>query len=181
MKKLCFILSFVLCVHVGAFAQDVNSVSWEEQFQEYLPYLGHRNWILVVDAAYPLQSSAGIKTIISGEEITDVAETVLKHIENVNHITPIVYQDKEFSYMKNQWSPKCETLRDEMATILAPYNPNVIMHDDIFTRLDTASELFNVVVIKTNCITPYSSVFIELDCGYWNSSAESALRDEMNR
>ena len=38
-------------------------MSWKKEFEEILPMLGHRNWILVVDKAYPMQSADGIETI----------------------------------------------------------------------------------------------------------------------
>ncbi|MFI3322387.1 MAG: hypothetical protein R3Y50_07680 [Rikenellaceae bacterium] len=163
-------------------AQDniENSVpSWRGEFKEILPKLGHRNWILIVDSAYPLQSSEAIETLVSNENIEDVLKYVLKNIDKSDHIKPIVYQDKEFSFMCNEWSDDCEELRVDINKILAGYNPNVILHDEIFEKLDAASKLFNVLVIKTECTVPYSSVFVELDCGYWDSSSESSLRNSM--
>jgi hypothetical protein len=34
-------------------------------------------------------------------------------------------------------------------------------------------------VLKTNMTLPYTSVFIELDCGYWSPEAEARLRAAM--
>jgi hypothetical protein len=39
--------------------------------------------------------------------------------------------------------------------------------------------LFRVLVVKTNMRIPYTSVFFELDCGYWNAHAEKQLRAAM--
>jgi len=39
---------------------------WKRLLARQLPELGHRNLIGVVDAAYPLQTSAGIETIVTG-------------------------------------------------------------------------------------------------------------------
>ena len=36
---------------------------WNQRLAEAMPLLGHRNWILVVDSAYPLQISPGIETV----------------------------------------------------------------------------------------------------------------------
>jgi len=36
-----------------------------------------------------------------------------------------------------------------------------------------------VLVIKTDMTIPYTSVFFELDCGYWDSDAEKRLREGM--
>ena len=42
-----------------------TSKSWQDQLTEMMPYLGHRNWIVIADMAYPLQTNPGIKTIFA--------------------------------------------------------------------------------------------------------------------
>ena len=37
--------------------------NWKETLRKELPLLGHRNWIVVADSAYPLQTAPGIETI----------------------------------------------------------------------------------------------------------------------
>jgi DNA-binding NarL/FixJ family response regulator len=46
-------------------------------------------------------------------------------------------------------------------------------------KLDDVGEKFRVLLIKTNMRIPYTSVFLELECGYWNSHAEKQLRSAM--
>ena len=48
----------------------------------------------------------------------------------------------------------------------------VLPHEEIIAKLDRAGELFRVLIVKTNMRIPYTSVFFELDCGYWNAQAE---------
>jgi hypothetical protein len=36
-----------------------------------------------------------------------------------------------------------------------------------------------VLLIKTKMRIPYTSVFFELDCGYWNAQGEKRLRAAM--
>ncbi len=55
----------------------------------------------------------------------------------------------------------------------------VLPHEEIIAKLDRAGELFRVLVVKTNMRIPYTSVFFELDCGYWNAQAEKQLRAAM--
>ncbi len=45
--------------------------------------------------------------------------------------------------------------------------------------LDEASNLFNIVIIKTDFTIPYTSVFFQLDCKYWNAEAEQAMRKQI--
>jgi hypothetical protein len=43
-------------------------------------------------------------------------------------------------------------------------------------RLEEAGRSFEVLVLKSTLTLPYTSVFIELECGYWSDDAERALR-----
>ena len=40
----------------------------------------------------------------------------------------------------------------------------------------TAGRNFSVLVVKTNMVLPYTSVFIELRASYWSDEAEQRLR-----
>jgi hypothetical protein len=42
--------------------------AWQTKLQQELPLLGHRNWIVVVDSAYPWQTSPGIETVETGSD-----------------------------------------------------------------------------------------------------------------
>jgi hypothetical protein len=57
--------------------------------------------------------------------------------------------------------------------------PVPILHDSVFVKIDAASKLFSVVVLKTEETIPYSSIFLELGCKYWNAEQEKALRTLM--
>jgi hypothetical protein len=50
------------CVCMTASAQ----AGWKKDLSEQLPLLGHRNWVVVADSAYPLQTAPGIETIYVG-------------------------------------------------------------------------------------------------------------------
>ena len=52
---------------------------WKQEFEQLLPKLGHRNWILVVDQAYPLQSAQGIITIDTEQPLP----AILKELVNI--------------------------------------------------------------------------------------------------
>ena len=50
---------------------DDKVADWKTFLKEELPLLGHRNWIVVTDMAYPLQTNPGIKTIFAAEPFTE--------------------------------------------------------------------------------------------------------------
>ncbi len=151
---------------------------WKNKFNETLELLGHRNWILVVDKAYPLQSANGIEYINTGEEHTKVIKYVMERINSASHIKPIIYTDKEFEVLPQIGEAEAAMCK-AMSAALEGNEVNSILHDEIFAKLDAASKLFNVMVVKTESTIAYSSLFIELDCGYWTADKESKLRELM--
>lgn len=63
--------------------------------------------------------------------------------------------------------------------IFANQQVQTILHNSVFKKLDAESKLFKVLVIKTNEAIPYTSVFMQLDCAYWNTEKENQLRLQM--
>jgi len=152
---------------------------WKEKFNEQLPLLGHRNWILIVDKAYPMQSADGITTINTKKDIPEVLKVVLESIKREKHTRPIIYTDKELTFMDDKLCPGVAKFQKELKHTLEGFNVNSILHDEVFSKLDKASKLFNVLVLKTECLMPYTSIFLELNCGYWPAEKEKELRDMM--
>ncbi len=150
---------------------------WQKEFEQILPLLGHRNWILIVDKAFPLQSSQGMDYINTGSALLEVAGSVLAKIEQASHVKAIVYTDNELNYLDDELVPQIDTFRNQLYQVLGKYNVQTLNHEEIFKKLDEASKLFQVVVLKTEQIIPYSSIFIELDCGYWSPEKEGKLRN----
>lgn len=153
--------------------------SWQAVLQEKLPLLGHRNWIVVTDMAYPLQTRKGITTLYANEPYTQVLESIKKELEKAQHVYAHVYQDKEIGYLKEDICPGIDRLKDEMNKVLSPSPITYIEHEQLIARLDNVSNLFEVVIIKTNLTKPYTSTFFELDCKYWDSEQQAILNKRM--
>jgi hypothetical protein len=47
-------------------------IEWKAQLQSQLSEFGHRNWILIVDKAYPSQNSLGVITIDTHDDLLNV-------------------------------------------------------------------------------------------------------------
>jgi hypothetical protein len=156
-----------------------KSVDWQDQFQQQLPLLGHRNWVLVVDKAFPLQSAQGMTVINTGEQLPEVLQCVMGSISTSTHVKPNVYTDLEFAQITEDLSPGVDELKKSIAVSLKNYPQNTLLHNDVFAKLDSASNLFEVLVLKTESTIPYSSVFIQLDCKYWSAEKEQKLRSKM--
>jgi hypothetical protein len=154
---------------------------WKEQFTDELPLLGHRNWVLVVDKAFPAQTAGGIKVINTGESLQDVLQFTLQKIDRSLHVKPIVYTDKELGFITPALVPLINDYKNELQKTLKGIEPLTLLHDSVFVEIDQASRLFKIIVLKTEETIPYSSVFLQLDCKYWSAENEKALRELMKK
>jgi len=154
-------------------------MSWEQKLLEELPALGHRNWIVVADSAYPAQVSPGIEMVVSNEDHFAVLEKVLKTIDKSKHIRPRIYLDKELEYVTEDLAPGIETCRRRLDTMLKGREVAPMLHEELIARLDEVAKTLRILMIKTTLALPYTSVFMELDCGYWNPEAEARMREKM--
>ncbi|HVT99508.1 MAG TPA: hypothetical protein VHE33_18560 [Acidobacteriaceae bacterium] len=176
-KLLVFALFFVVLLPNRAHAQQTES--WQAKVAHELPLLGHRNWILVVDSAYPLQSAPGIETLETRAPQTLVLRVVLGEIENSEHVRPDIYTDAELPYVSDEDAPGISQFRANLADLLHAYPVQSQAHGKLIDRIDQDSQKFQVLVLKTNSVLPYSSVFINLKAKYWGDDAESRLRGKM--
>lgn len=156
-----------------------NTQELERVLRERLPLLGHRNWIVVTDAAYPLQSSPGIETLLCSESQIEATRKVMEAIESAAHIRANIYTDAELQHVAENDAEGIDFFRRQLAQLLQGQSALQIPHEEIIAKLDQAAKLFRVLLVKTNAVLPYTSVFFELDCGYWNADAEQRLRKAM--
>ncbi|MBK8979869.1 MAG: hypothetical protein IPM29_28560 [Planctomycetes bacterium] len=146
-----------------------------------LPLLGHRNWIAVVDMAYPAQIAPGIETIYAGGDQLAAVRAALSEIGRAPHVRARVLVDEELDFVDETDAPGIRAYRDALAATLAGSDVTRVPHEAILARLDAAAATFRVLVVKTAMTLPYTSVFLELDCGYWGGDAEQRLRDALAR
>lgn len=150
---------------------------WEARLAALLPLFGHRNWIVVADAAYPAQARAGIETIVAAADQLEVLRKVIEKISASKHIKETAYLDAELDFVPEQDAPGIGSYREEIKRLLINSRVSRLPHEQIIARLDQTAEVFQVLIIKTELTIPYTSVFFELDCGYWTTEAEQRLRE----
>jgi D-ribose pyranose/furanose isomerase RbsD len=155
------------------------AMAWEQKLAQELPALGHRNWIVVADSAFPLQISPGIEVAVSGEDHFAVLEKVLRAIDSSQHIRPRIYLDKELTYVTEGLAPGIDDCRQRLEGMLKGQDVSPVLHEELIARLDQVARTFRILMIKTNLTLPYTSVFMELDCGYWKSESEAEMRERM--
>lgn len=154
---------------------------WEQTLRRQLPLLGHRNWIVVADSAYPAQANLGIETIATAADHLEVLKATLDAIEKSRHVRPNIYLDAEFKLVTEQDGPGVTRFRQKLVRLIGNRELQVLPHDQIIARLDESAKLFRILILKSTLAIPYTSVFLELDCGYWTPDAEERLRLAMSR
>lgn len=158
-----------------------QNTAWQAQLKKSLPELGHRNWIVVADSAYPRQNSSGIETLVTGCDQLDVLETVLKAIEETPHVRAIVQMDQELAHVAEADAPGVTAYREGLKAMLKDKTVQVKPHETIIADLDEASQMFNILLLKTTMTVPYTSVFFQLDCAYWDADQENRLRKALEK
>jgi D-ribose pyranose/furanose isomerase RbsD len=176
---LAFSLLLASAVSLAAQTSTPAAPTWRDKVAEAMPLLGHRNWILIVDSAYPLQSATGIETIETDAGQLEVLRHVLFAIDKSIHVRPVITTDAELPFIAEEDAPGVSTYRTEINDLLRNYPVDSLPHDRIIANIEEASKHFNVLVLKTNMTVPYTSVFIRLDCKYWSADAEQRLRTRM--
>lgn len=175
---ICCLFLHMSCSQVAK--KPITQSDWKQQLNKEIPLMGHRNWILVVDKAFPLQNSDGIVTIDTEGDFFSVLRYTLDQIGNSSHVKPIIYKDKELNFIGKEQVPEIESFRKSLNEVLGASDTRELLHDSVFVKIDKASRLFKILVLKTNQTIPYSSVFLQLDCKYWSAEKEKQLRDLMN-
>ena len=162
---------------MNAAGSAMPDISWRDVLSGKLTLFGHRNWVVIADAAYPAQSAPGVTTIAADDNHLDVVKIVLGQIESSSHVKARIHTDSELEFVNERDAPGVEQFRARLAEML---HSEAMLHEEIIDRLAAAAAKFEVLVIKTKLTIPYTSVFLELDCGYWTADAEARLRATMD-
>lgn len=176
-RALFFVLPFSFLL---ACRQNVSpKADWKNSLEQEIPLLGHRNWIVIADQAFPQQTAPGISYINTGEHIAPVLKHVLASLKSAGHVSPQLYRDREMAFLTPALSPGVEAFRASIKSITGHMPVQEMLHDSVFAKLAASSGQFRVLVLKTNEKIAYSSILLELDCAYWNAKKEAVLRGRM--
>jgi hypothetical protein len=180
MRRIAAAFCLILAFAAAHAAPPAAPSAWKAKVAAEMPLMGHRNWILVVDSAYPLQSSAGVETVETNADQIDVVEYVLKTVNSSIHVRPDIYMDAELPFVPDEDAPGASAYRSRIAEVLRNYPIEHVLHDKVIADIGATGSQFHVLVLKSNMTIPYSSVFIRLDCKYWGADAEKRMREKMS-
>ena len=170
----------VLCVVSLSHPLPARAQSWQSHLKDELSLMGHRNWILIVDSAYPEQVGSGISTIETNADQLDVVRTVLTMMKSSIHVRPVIFMDAELPFVPDGKAPGISAYRTQIASVLHDYEVQSRLHQSLIDEVARDGAQYHVLILKTQLAVPYTSVFIHLDCKYWSAENERDLRAAMS-
>lgn len=166
---------------LGGCAQKELPKPWLGTLRQELGYLGARNWIVISEAAFPVQSRRGLRVIQLDADIPEVLEGVEDVIEEKHHLKPRVYVTAELENVPYDYAPGVRAHKKKLEEALHGRETVSLDNSMLMRMLADTSRSYRVLVIKTRTALPYSTLFIELGSGYWDAESEAALRTSMEK
>ncbi|MDE3201328.1 MAG: hypothetical protein KGN79_10455 [Acidobacteriota bacterium] len=163
-----------------AFTAPALAQTWQSRLDSDLPLLGHRNWILIVDSAYPDQVGPGIETVETDANMLPVLKTVLSRIQSSIHVRPVIFLDAELPYVPDSEAPGAKDFRNQLESLLGSADVHHRLHQSLIDEVAKDSQQYHILILKTRLAIPYTSIFINLRAKYWSDDDERGLRDAMS-
>jgi L-fucose mutarotase/ribose pyranase (RbsD/FucU family) len=160
-------------------APNPATADWQTTLQQRLPLYGHRNWIVVSDAAFPAYSQTGIETIVVNQDLAQVLHYVARAIASSKHVRAAAFVDQELQFVPEQSYPGVTHLREQINREFSKDILSSVPHSEAISKIDEAGKTFRVLFIKTNTTIPYTSVFMRLDCGYMTDEIDAQIKNRM--
>lgn len=152
---------------------------WGEVVSREVNALGIQNWIIVAESSFPVVSRRGVRTIVVDAEVPELVDYVVNELEKSETVTPSFSTARELPFVKNDRAPGVDEFRKLLKTALHGHQVREMDHRSLTLLAHSDSAKYAVLVLKTKTALPYSSVFIELDSGYWDRDSEDNLRRDM--
>jgi len=155
--------------------------TWQAAVDRQAGQLGYRNWIVIAEASFPAQSRPGVSQVNAPCEVPEALDYVLHAMEQTENVRPQVYVTREIRSVENDFAPGVDELRKRTKDALHGHETTELDQQSLLTLMEDANRSFDVLVIRTTTALPYSSVFLELQPGYWDVDSETRLRDKIAR
>ena len=172
-------LLLILGPMVAPTAQISATADWQKTVQQCLRVYGHRNWIIVSDAAFPAYSQAGMETIVANQDLPAVLNYVAHEISSSKHVRANAFLDQELQFVQETDYPGVTHLREQIINTFNKTKLSNIPHTEVLSKIDDAGKTFRVLFIKTSTTIPYTSVYMRLDCGYMTDEVENKIRNSI--
>src|ERR1035437_5666465 len=129
-RTIATIWALVLCAGTlfGQAPEKSSNADWQATLNQRLSVYGHRNWIIVADAAFPAYSESGIETIVANEDLPLVLKYVVGAIRSSKHLRATAFLDQELQFVGEEDYPGVTHLREGINGILTGSNTSSIPH-----------------------------------------------------
>src|SRR5208283_1433291 len=141
-KEIAHMRKVVIALCIALFAPSIFAATpapraaWKAKVAQTMPLLGHRNWILIVDSAYPLQASQGVETIETNASQIDVVRYVLATIGHSIHVRPDIIMDAELPFIPEEDAHGASAYRKQIGALLRGYAIESQPHEKIIAGID---------------------------------------------
>ena len=158
-----------------------SETAWQTAVNNQAAQLGYRNWIVIAEASFPAHNRPGMRQVTAAVEIPEALDYVLQSLEQTENVRPQVYLTRELRSVENDFAPGIDDLRERIKNSMHGHEPTELDQQSLLTLLEDANRSFDVLVIRTQSALPYSSVFLELQPGYWDATSEARLRERIEQ
>ncbi len=165
----------------GCAFPTVGKSGWQLEVDKQAGQLGYRNWIVIAEASFPAHSRPGVRQVTAPVDVPEAVDYVLNALERTEHVRPQVYLTRELRSVENDFAPGIDDMRKRLKEALHGHETTELDQSSLLTLLEDANRSFDVLVIRTPTALPYSSVFLELQPGYWDVDSETRLREKIDR
>lgn len=181
MKSTRVILALIIAAASAGCGPMGGSRDWKGSVNNHVNQLGYRNWIVVSEASFPAHSRVGVRQVNADAEVPEVVDYVLNALERTQNVRPNVYLTREMRAVENDFAPGIDQMRQRISDSLHGHEATELDQQSLITLLDSANQSYDVLVIRTPTALPYTSVFLELQPGYWDAESEDRLRERIRR
>lgn len=175
----CLMIFFAFFEQGCAWYSNENR-DWRREVKKHISDLGFRNWIVIAESSFPSYSRPRARQVAADAEIPDVLAFVLQNISETQHVKPNVYLTRELRSMSNDAAPGIDELKRRTENLLWGVECTSLDQESLMTLVADADRSYDVLIIRTTSALPYSSIFMELQPGYWDAESEQELRSRMN-
>ena len=158
-----------------------NDSTWQAAVQRQAGQLGYRNWIVIAEASFPAHNRPGLRQVNAPVGIPEALDYVLSTLEQSESVRPQIYVSRELRSVENDFAPGIDEFRKNLGIAMHGHETTELDQQSLLTLLEDANRSFDVLVIRTPTALPYSSVFLELQPGYWDVDSETRLRERIER
>ncbi len=172
-------LAFAVCI--PGCVPTKSTTDWKGNVNRQVNLLGNRNWIVICEASFPAHNRPGFRQVNADEEIPEVLDYVLNALEETQNVRPKIFLTREMRAVENDFAPGIDQIRQRINGALHGHESTELDQGSLLTLIESANERFDVLVIRTPTALPYTSVFLELQPGYWDAESEDRLRDRIRK